>query len=197
MRGDTEVHLAPFLFYDEPEGIRFDDGYMIHLALLRPKSRGSIRLSSTDVNAAPEIRFNFLSEEEDLASFRDGIRRIREITSTGELARLTLRERAPGDATSDSDLDDFVRRNVETEFHPCGTCKMGIDRLSVVDPELRVHQVENLRVVDASVMPLVPSANLNAPTRRIAERAADLILGHTNNQGGVQQRSASMEFRLD
>lgn len=192
VRGDMQVHLAPFLFYDEPEGIRFDGGYMIHLALLRPKSRGSIKLSGTDVNAAPEIRFNFLSEEEDLAIFRNGIRRIREITSTGELARLTLRERAPGDVASDSDLDDFVRRNVETEFHPCGTCKLGVDRLSVVDPELKVHQVENLRIVDASVMPLVPSANLNAPTMMIAERAADLILGHWNNHGDVQKQRASI-----
>lgn len=176
VRGDMQVHLAPFLFYDEPQGVRFDDGYMIHLALLRPESRGEIALSSGDPRAAPKIRFNFLSSENDLRFFREGIRRIREITSTGNLAKLTIRERAPGNATSDESLDEFVRRTVETEFHPCGTCKMGVDALAVVDPRLRVHGIAGLRVVDASVMPSIPSANLNAPTMMIAERAADMIL---------------------
>ena len=101
----------------------------------------------------------------------------RKILSQPSLAKHAGKEIGPGtDKQTDDELDEYIRSNAETAYHPCGTCKMGIDEMAVVDESLKVKGIKNLRVVDASVMPEIPSANLNAPTLMIAEKAADLIL---------------------
>ena len=151
---------------------------MVHLALLHPQSRGQVSLQSNDPAKPPHINFNFLATPDDRKRFRDGIRRVREICQTGKQASLTLGELAPGSADSDEELDAFVRQHVETEYHPSCTCKMGSDKHSVIDASLNVHGLKGLRVVDASVMPDITSANLNAPTIKIAEKAADRILSN-------------------
>ncbi len=155
------------------------------ITLVAVGSRGRIRLRSADPRHKPEIDPAYLSDGADLDPLASGIRLARELAATGPLARICQGELAPGpDVRTDSELREFVRRDITTIYHPVGTCAMGGDsRLaaskltSVVDTELRVRGVDGLRVVDAAVMPAVPRGNTNAPTIAIAERAADLISG--------------------
>ena len=177
-RCNLQVHVAPIYFEESPRGLVLAEGYSVHISQLRPQSRGEVRLRSSDPFVSPAISFRLLASEGERREFRDGIRRLREIVRGGELGRLTASELAPGEAwDSDGDLDRFVRENAETEYHPSCTCRMGNDEMAVVDPALRVRGLGALRIVDASVMPSVVSANLNGPTVMIAEKAADIILG--------------------
>jgi choline dehydrogenase len=147
-------------------------------ALLRPKSRGLLRLQSADPSAPPQVVSNMLEDAEDREALIRAIHQTRELFATSALRKLVAEEAAPGPArTSDADLQAFLRQNARTACHPCGTCAIGTSADAVVDAQLRVHGVEGLRVADASVMPNVVSGNLNAPTIMIAEKAADLILG--------------------
>jgi choline dehydrogenase len=139
-----------------------------------------VRLASPDPLKAPRIRFNYMSHEQDWREFRDAIRLTRDIMTQPALDRYRGRELAPGaQATSDVELDEFVRNHAETAYHPCGSCRMGTkdDAMAVVDAQGRVHGVEGLRVVDASIMPRIVTGNLNAPTIMMAEKIADHIRG--------------------
>jgi choline dehydrogenase len=145
-----------------------------------PESRGELRLRSADPRDPPRIWLNFLGTENDRATARECIRLVRRIYNTPPLGRLIARETSPGaEVVSNADLDAFIRRTAEVGHHPVGTCAMGNGVAAVVDPQLRVHGLQGLRVVDASVMPTVPGGNTNGPTIMIAERAADLIAGKT------------------
>jgi len=158
-----------------------------YVELLRPESRGQVTLASTDPAAAPKILLNILDRGEDLATLRRGVRLMRSIYATRPLADHIVRETYPGPETqSDATLDAYLRDAAEIGHHPVGTCAMGTGPLAVVDPELRVHGLDGLRVVDASIMPEVPSGNTNAPTIMIAERAADLIRGRSISETGGQ-----------
>ena len=175
---DVQFHVAPAYFVEH--GFQEYDGHAITFGpvLVSTKSRGQVLLRSTDPTAKPRILTNTLAEPEDLASLVAGIRIAREIAHTEPLASAAGRELLPGDAAqSDADLEDDVRNRVELLYHPTGSCRMGCDERSVVDPELRVRGVEGLRVVDASVFPVIPGGNTEAPTIMVAERAADLIRG--------------------
>ena len=143
----------------------------------QPKSRGWLRLASNDPLAAPLINPNYLAEREDVERLMQAVRIGQEILfNTEAFAAWGTEELLPGpDVKTDEQLEAFVRQRAETYHHQCGSCKLGIDDLSVVDLELRVREVENLRVVDASVMPMVPSGNCHAAVLAIAEKAADLI----------------------
>jgi len=144
--------------------------------LITPESRGSVSLRSANPLDAPAIRANYLSTDTDMRTMIEGVRLARRIANTHAFDAYRGDELHPGaSATSDADLAKFLRNEVETLYHPVGTCKMGNDALAVVDARLRVHGVERLRVVDASVMPVVPAGNTNAPTIMIAEKAADMI----------------------
>ena len=146
--------------------------------LVSPKSRGQLRLRSADPTDKPRIVTNSLTEPEDVAALVAGVKLAREIAAEEPLAAAAGRELFPGpDVQGDDDIEADVRRRVELIYHPVGTCRMGSDDGAVVDPELRVRGVEGLRVVDASIMPLIPGGNTNAPTIMVAERAADLIRG--------------------
>ena len=148
------------------------------IVALHPKSRGWVRLKSKDPRELPAVTLNLLSDPEDLATLRAGIRAARRIYRTPPQGDLTGAEKLPGEAVqSDADLDAFIRETNYVSMHPVGTCAMGAGPDAVVDPDLRVIGVEGLRVVDASVMPTVPGANTNAAVIMIAERAADLIKG--------------------
>jgi choline dehydrogenase len=152
-------------------------GVCLYTNRLRPKSRGTVRLASADPDQAPLIDPNYLSDPDDLRMAIEGLRFARQIMSSPSMRPLLDRERMPGsEKVSDADLDSYIREWAKTDYHPVGTCKMGTDPLSVVDPQLRVHGIDRLRVCDSSVMPLEISANTNAPTIMIAEKAADLIL---------------------
>jgi choline dehydrogenase len=175
---DLQFHFIAALMYDHTRVKGDRHGYMTHVCQLRPQSRGFIGLKSTDPLAPPLIQPNYLEAGEDLRALREGVKIAREVFVQPAFAPYRGPELMPGaQARSDADLDAFIRRTAETIYHPVGTAKMGIDADSVVDPQLRVHGLEGLRVVDASVMPTLVSGNTNAPTIMIAERAADLILG--------------------
>ncbi|MQT01330.1 GMC family oxidoreductase [Streptomyces jumonjinensis] len=167
------LHLVyPAESYPAPE-----HGYTIAPGLVRPLSRGTLRLASADPEAAVLLDPGVLAEPHDLESLVDAVELSREIGNSGHFADWYRAEAAPGPrARTRNDLRAYVRRAVGTYHHQVGTCRMGQDSLSVVDPELRVHGVPGLRVADASVMPSVPSGNTNAPTIMIGEKAADLVL---------------------
>jgi choline dehydrogenase len=153
-------------------------GFMILTGPNKPKSRGYVRLTSSDPYVHPHILFNYLDREEDRKGFRDCIRLTREVMAQPAMDAFNDGEIAPGPGVStDDQMDDFVRDNLESTYHPCGSCRMGVDDMAVVDPELKVHGIDGLRVVDSSVFPSEPNGNLNAPTMMLAERAADLIAG--------------------
>ena len=173
---DVQYHFAPAYFADN--GFEEFDGHAFTFGpvLVSTKSRGNLRLRSSDPLDKPRIVTNTLAEPEDMASLVEGVKLAREITSKEPLAEATGREIYPGpEVSDDGDIEAFVRRNVQLLYHPVGTCKMGTGDDAVVDPQLRVRGVDGLRVIDASVMPQIPGGNTNAPTIMIAERAADLI----------------------
>ena len=152
--------------------------YQVHIDLMRPKSVGRVALRSADPAAAPSILFNYLKHPQDRADLRRAVRLTREILAQPALAPYRGDEFSPGpDIASDDAIDAFIRRGLETCYHPVGTCRMGADPRAVVDAECRVRGIDSLRVIDASVMPAIVSGNTNAPTIMIAEKASDLIRG--------------------
>ncbi|CAN7597929.1 choline dehydrogenase [Trinickia sp. LjRoot230] len=153
-------------------------GFQAHVGSMRSPSRGRVKLRSRDPRAHPSILFNYMAEPLDWREFRDAIRITREIISQPALDRYRGRELSPGvDVKSDKELDAYVRARAETAFHPSCSCPMGYDGMAVVDGQGRVHGIEALRVVDASIMPLITTGNLNAPTIMLAEKIADEIRG--------------------
>lgn len=175
---DIQFHFLPAAMrYDGNKPIK-GHGFMVLTGPNKPKSRGYVRVRSADPYEHPEIRFNYLEREEDREGFRRCIRLTREIIGQKAMDRFRDGEIAPGAlVTSDEDLDAFVRDNLESTYHPCGSCRMGEDDMAVVDSELRVHGIKGLRVIDSSVFPTEPNGNLNAPTIMLAERASDLVRG--------------------
>lgn len=174
-RCDVQFHFVPALLDDHGRGRLPGYGYTLHACVLHPLSRGRIRLRSADPAAAPMIQPNYLSDPEgaDLLRMCEAARVSRDILAQPSFDPWRGDNIFPGKLVgSDGDLSEFIRRKAETVYHPVGTCRMGADAASVVDPQLRVRGVEGLRVVDAAVMPEVPTGNTNAPTLMIAERAS-------------------------
>jgi 4-pyridoxate dehydrogenase len=154
------------------------DGFGIRPTLLHPDSRGEVRLRSSNPRDPPCITGNFLSAPGDLARLREGFKRAREVANQAPLAPFRGVETAPGaHARSDADIDGWIRSTAITAHHPAGTCAMGLSSDSVLDPELKVRGIERLRVVDASAMPDLVSAHINACVLMMAEKAGDLIMG--------------------
>jgi len=176
---DVQFHFAPGYFFnhglDEPP---VDNGLSIGVTQLRPESRGEVRLASGDPSDDARIDPNYFDAEGDMATHVEGVRMAREIAATGPLAELSAGEIRPGpEAETDEEIAAAVRQGAQTVYHPVGTCRMGSGADAVVDDRLRVHGVEGLRVVDASVMPTLTGGNTNAPTYAIAEKAAAMIRG--------------------
>lgn len=173
---NVQYHFLPVAInYNGSNAIEMH-GFQAHVGSMRSPSRGRVKLRSRDPHAHPSILFNYMAEALDWREFRDAIRATREIMRQPALDRFRGRELNPGaDLKSDKDLDTFVRARAETAFHPSCSCKMGTDDMAVVDHEGRVHGVDGLRVVDASIMPIITTGNLNAPTIMIAEKIADRI----------------------
>jgi choline dehydrogenase len=166
------VRLDAKLWY--PFGKQQSHVLSVMVMQLHPESRGTVELRSADPLEKPRIDLNLLSTPADVADIRGGIAAVRRIFAESPLCEMISAEIAPG---THADLDDFIRNNLKITQHPTGTCRMGEDPEAVVDSELRVRGVTDLRVVDASVMPTVPGANINAAVIMIAERASDLIRG--------------------
>jgi choline dehydrogenase-like flavoprotein len=173
---DLQLHFVIGKLVDHGRKTVLGHGYSCHVCLLQPKSRGSVQLASSDPNALPLVDPNFLGEQDDMDRLVRGVRRMREILGQSALAKFGAREsKASAGATSDAQIEQFIRNHADTIYHPVGSCRMGPGPLDVVDAELRVHGLQGLRVVDASIMPRVVSGNTNAPTIMIAEKAVDLL----------------------
>ena len=187
IRSKAGIEYPDIQYHFLPAAMRYDgkvafagDGFQVHVGPMRSKSRGSVRIKSADANVAPTIRFNYMSHPDDWQEFRACIRHTRELFAQAAMKPYAGAEIQPGSSVqSDAEIDAFIREHAESAYHPCGTNKMGSakDKLAVVDPECRVIGIENLRVVDSSIMPQVTNGNLNAPTIMIGEKAADHILG--------------------
>jgi choline dehydrogenase len=154
-----------------------EHGFLTNVYQLRPKSRGSVSITSSNPIDKPRIDPNYLSDEGDIACLRDGVRLIRNITKQSALDTYRGAEIAPGvGAVNDDQIDDWIRGSSDTIFHPVGSCRMGADDESVLDETLKVRGVGNLRVIDASAMPNIPSGNTSMPTMMIADKGEAMIL---------------------
>jgi choline dehydrogenase-like flavoprotein len=182
-RPDLQLHFVIGMVDNHNRSFHWGHGMSCHSCPLRPKSRGTLRLASASMRDAPLIDPRFLSHEDDLETLVRGFKLVRRIFAQPAFAPYgggdPKRELYHGEVRTDDDIRAAIRAHADTIYHPVGTCRMGSDDKAVVDPQLRVRGVEGLRVVDASVMPTLVSGNTNAPVVMIAERASDLIRGHT------------------
>ncbi|WP_417708747.1 choline dehydrogenase [Roseibium aggregatum] len=179
---DIQYHFLPFAVRYDGQAAAEGHGFQAHVGPMRSKSRGRIKLTSSDPKAKPSILFNYMSHDEDWEDFRTCIRLTREIFGQEAFAPYRGKEIQPGDnVQSDEELNDFIREHVESAYHPCGTCRMGAkdDAMAVVDPECRVIGIDGLRVADSSIFPQITNGNLNAPSIMVGEKASDHILGKT------------------
>ena len=174
---DLQVYCVLLMYNDHGRDVIPEEGFMATMNGSRPQSVGSLKIRSGDPTVAPAIDPNYLSDPEDLRVLREGLLLCREIVGQKAFDSLRGSEYAPGaDVQSDGALDRYIRDQAFTLYHPVGTCKMGVDAMAVVDPDLRVRGIDGLRVIDASIMPNIISGNTNFPTMMIAEKAADKIL---------------------
>jgi len=175
---NLQYHFTPVYSDWHNRKIRLQQGYVLTCDQLRPKSRGEVKLRSADPHDRPASHFNYMSHPDDTRELVEALKVMQELLTQPAFDEFRGERINPApEAKTDSELEAWVRAYSSTDYHPCGTCRMGHDDLAVVDGELRVHGVDHLRVVDASVMPDIVSGNLNAPTQMIGERAADYILG--------------------
>jgi choline dehydrogenase len=188
VRSNDDVAYPNLMFHFLPVAIRYDGsspsgkhGYQVHVGPMYADTRGSVKIKSTDPRRHPALRFNYLSTDQDRREWVEAIRVARRILSQPAFDPFNGGETSPGPTVeTDDEILDWVARDAETALHPSCTAKMGTDELSVVDPEtMRVHGLDGLRVVDASVFPYVTNGNIYAPVMMVAEKAADLIRGNT------------------
>ena len=175
---NLQYHFTPV--YSEFEGtqIKLFQGYQLNCDQLRPQSRGAVTLRSANPADSPRARFNYLGERYDVFEMIEAFRVMQTLMHQPAFDEFRGARINPSpDVTSDAAIEAWIRQTISTDYHPCGTCRMGEGDDSVVDGDLKVHGIEGLRVIDASVMPEIVSGNLNAPTQMIAEKAADVILG--------------------
>lgn len=172
---DFQLHFVVGILDSHARKLHWGHGYSCHVCLLRPKSVGTVSLASADPAAAPNIDPRFFDHPDDLDAMVDGFKLTRKIMDAPALASIRSSELYTEGIVSDDAIREELRKRSDTIYHPVGTCKMGIDAMAVVDPQLRVHGLEGLRVVDASIMPTLIGGNTNAPVMMIGEKAAEMI----------------------
>ena len=189
IRSNDKEKYPNIMFHFLPLAIRYDGsapevghGYQVHVGPMYSDSRGSVKIQSKDPQEHPKLLFNYLSTEQDRREWGEAVRCARKILNQPAFDEFNGGELSPGkEVNSDEEILTWVANDAETALHPSSTCRMGTDNMSVVDPEsMQVHGVENLRVVDASVMPYITNGNIYAPVMMIAEKSADMILGNTS-----------------
>ena len=188
VRSNEDVDYPNLMFHFLPIAIRYDGtspagghGYQVHIGPMYSDSRGSVRIISADPKVHPKLRFNYLSTEQDRREWVESVRIARNILNQDGMAPFNGGEISPGpEVETDQQILDWVAKDGETALHPSCTARMGVDEMSVLDPQtMRVHGIDGLRVVDASSMPYVTNGNIYAPVMMLAEKSADLILGNT------------------
>jgi choline dehydrogenase len=187
IRSNDQLEYPNLQYHFLPIAIRYDGsvaqgghGYQVHVGPMNTDVRGTVKIDNADPLVYPKIKFNYLSTQQERRDWVDAIRVTRKIMTQPAFDEYRGAELAPGEAVqTDQEILDFLGREGESAYHPSCTCKMGTDTMAVVDAELKVHGVRNLRVVDASVMPYITNGNIYAPVMMIAEKAADAILGNT------------------
>jgi choline dehydrogenase len=188
VRSNPDVAYPNLMFHFLPLAIRYDGssptsghGYQVHVGPMYSDSRGSVKIQSPDITVPPALRFNYLSTDQDRREWIEAIRCARTILRQPAFDEFSAGEISPGTAVeTDNEILDWVARDGETALHPSCTCRMGVDQMSVVNPQtLEVHGMKGLRIVDASIMPYITNGNIYAPVMMLAEKAADLILGNT------------------
>jgi choline dehydrogenase len=178
---DIQYHFLPGAIRYDGRAAFDGHGFQVHVGPNKPKSRGSVTIKSKELRDSPNVLFNYLQHEDDIKDWRKCIRLTHEIMMQPAMDKYRGDIIQPNiDLSSNEEIDQWVRKNVESAYHPCGTCKMGevSDELAVVDSECRVIGIEKLRVIDSSIFPTITNGNLNAPTIMAAEKVADLILGN-------------------
>ena len=174
---DMQLHFAPAMVVDHGRTSVWGHGLSCHVCLLRPKSRGEVTLNSSDPNDDPKIDPKFLSHPDDMHALIEGYKKMMMILNEEPVSKYTSNHvERPIDLNNDKDIEQAIREEADTVYHPVGTCKMGNDDMSVVDEKLKVYGIDGLRVVDASIMPTLIGGNTNAPTIMIGEKASDMIL---------------------
>jgi len=177
---DIQYHFLPLAIRYDGSAPSEGHGFQLHVGPMNTDVRGHVKIKSNDPYEAPAILFNYLSTEQERHDWVTVIRKTRELIETQAMEKYRGKEISPGQSVqTDEDILEWVAREGESAYHPSCTCKMGFDKMAVVDDQLRVHGIEGLRVVDASVMPYITNGNIYAPVLMIAEKAADLILGKT------------------
>src|SRR6266508_1004295 len=188
---DVQFHMVSGMYVQEGLLPAPAHGFTLAACVLRPQSRGQVAIVSPDPTTKPLIVHNYFAEPEDMRSEVAGLRAVLEIAGTEPLSQYAQVPFRPGVSDSDEDLTAHIRATAHTIYHPTSTCRMGVDDLAVVDPELRVRGVEALRVVDASIFLSVPRGNTNAPVIAVAEKAADLIRGRPAPTAAAEQHATA------
>lgn len=175
---NLQLHFVVALVDDHARKFHASHGLSCHVCLLNPRSRGTVKLSGKNVHDPLLIDPNFLGDERDLADLVDGFKLTQKLMQSKSLSSVYKQDLFTAHVENDDDIREVLRNRVDTVYHPVGSCKMGVDEMAVVDPELRVYGINGLRVVDASIIPSVVNGNTNAPTIMIAEKAVDMIRAH-------------------
>ena len=172
---DVQWHFVPAMLEDHGRAKVKGHGFSLHACVLRPESRGTVRLNSPNAADAPRIDPNFLDDDRDIAILREGVRLSHRIVESPSMQVYNPRDRFAVDLDDDAKLDELIRNRADTVYHPVGTCRMGKDESDVVDPTLKARGIDNLWIADASIMPRLVSGNTNAPSIMIGERCADFV----------------------
>jgi choline dehydrogenase len=182
-RCDVQLHFSPIYLQNHGRELKYLYTYAhsLHVCNLYPKSRGHVKLASSNPETQPSILFNYLKEPEDMDVMVNAFKRGREILNAPAFSAYRKKELVPGNQVqSDDEIKKFIREKAETIYHPVGTCKMGNDEMAVVDDQLKVHGIDNLRIADASIMPTLIGCNTSVPTMAIGYKASDMILAHNS-----------------